>query len=201
MSTSPIDGAITTSRRELLRGLIISLVAAAVIAVGIVLPAEYAIDPLGIGRALGLTALRGAPAQPPSGPAPAASPAAGPSVSPGATLTARQVPAYRSDTREIVLAPGKGIEIKTRLEKGAALIFTWKTRDGAKVLHEFHGEPLGAKNDTFESFIKDNEVAESRGYLIAPFIGTHGWYWKNRTSSAVTIELQMSGFYVDVFKP
>lgn len=200
MSTTPIDGAIAVNRRELLRGVIISLVIASALLVTAILPAEYGIDPLGIGRALGLTKLRQQPTEiVPASPG-AAPPAAGPGAS-GGTQTARQSPAYRSDTREINLAPGKGLEIKTRLDKGMTLIYSWKTRDGSKVLHDFHGEPLGAKNDTFESFVKDAEASESRAYLVAPFDGTHGWYWKNKTSKPVTIELQVSGFYLEILNP
>ena len=200
MSNTPIDGAIETSGRELARGLVISIVVAALILATAVLPAEYGIDPLGTGRALGLTALR-ATADAAPVPSAAAAPTAPEQVQPNTTLTSRQVSAYRTDTRQITLAPGKGIEIKTRLEEGAALAYTWKTRDGAKVEHDFHGERVGAKNDEFESFIKDDEASESRGYLVAPFTGTHGWYWKNRTSKPVTIELQASGFYTEVFNP
>ena len=203
MSTPPTDGAISASRSQLARGIAVSVVVAALILTTTVLPAEYGIDPLGTGRALGLTALRAANAEASASPTGASAPAApgSPAQASGSTLTARQDPAYRSDTRTIELAPGKGIEVKTRLEKGAALVYSWKTRDGAKVLQDFHGEPLGAKSDVFESFIKDAAASESRGYLIAPFTGVHGWYWKNRTSSPVTVELQVSGFYIDIFNP
>jgi hypothetical protein len=204
VSTRPTDGAISASRRQLARGLAISVAVAALILATIVLPAEYGIDPLGTGRALGLTALRGGKdaAAPAAASTTATTPTpAAPATAAGSTLAGRQEAAYRTDARTIELAPGKGIEIKTRLEKGAALVYSWRTRDGAKVLQDFHGEPLGAKPDVFESFIKDEAASESRGYLIAPFTGTHGWYWKNRTSSPVTIELQVSGFYIDIFNP
>ena len=194
MSTPPTASALAIARRQLAKGLAISLVAAAAILVSAVLPAEYGIDPLGIGRLLGLTAMRANAAELP----PATKSAAPPASS---TISGRQVPAYRSDTQLVTLAPGQGIEIKTRLEKGAALVYSWKTKNAAKVLQDFHGEPLGAKEDVFESFIKDEAASESRGYLVAPFTGTHGWYWKNRTTEPVTIELQASGFYNDLFKP
>lgn len=42
------------SSKQLLRSTLIALVAAIAILVGIVLPSEYAIDPTGIGRVLGL---------------------------------------------------------------------------------------------------------------------------------------------------
>ena len=204
MSTSPTDGAISASRRELARGIAVSVAVAALILATIVLPAEYGIDPLGTGRALGLTALRAghdaaAPASATGSKTPAMSAAPAPAA--GSMFTARQEPTYRSDKRTFELGPGKGVEIKTRLEKGAALVYSWKTRNGAKVLQDFHGEPRGAKPDVFESFIKDAAASESRGYLIAPFTGTHGWYWENSTSSPVTIELQVSGFYIEIFNP
>ena len=43
------------STRQLLRSTIIAVVAAAVILITVVLPAEYGVDPTGAGRAMGLT--------------------------------------------------------------------------------------------------------------------------------------------------
>lgn len=189
MTVSSTDG-ITAGRRELARGLAISVVLAAAILVGAVLPAEYGIDPLRIGRVLGLTALRA------GSPADSAHAASIPAGAPAA----RQVPPYRSDSREVTLAPGKGVEIKARLEKGAALVYSWKTRDGAKVLHDFHGDPVD-KRIGEQSFIKDAAASESRGYLVAPFTGLHGWYWKNTTSAPVTIDLQLGGFHAAISSP
>ncbi|HEY6815375.1 MAG TPA: hypothetical protein VI168_07550, partial [Croceibacterium sp.] len=45
------------SRKKLLIGSVAALAAAGIAVVGFVLPAEYGIDPLGIGKALGLTKL------------------------------------------------------------------------------------------------------------------------------------------------
>jgi hypothetical protein len=41
--------------RGLLRATLLAVIAAAAITVGVVLPAEYGVDPTGIGRVLGLT--------------------------------------------------------------------------------------------------------------------------------------------------
>jgi hypothetical protein len=89
---------------------------------------------------------------------------------------------------------GHGLEVKTHLAKGAALVYFWKTTKGEAVLHDFHGEPVDAEEDEFESFIEDKAASESRGVLIAPFTGLHGWYWKNTSSTPVTLVLQASGF-------
>ena len=51
-NSSPIE---LPSSKQLVRSTILALLAAAVLLVSIILPAEYSIDPTGIGRLLGLT--------------------------------------------------------------------------------------------------------------------------------------------------
>jgi hypothetical protein len=196
-------------KKQLLRGSAIAFLVAGVLLVGAVLPAEYGIDPTGIGKGLGLTALHN-----PAGATSAAAPSSGASlpttVPPGSTVSAKgeqrgisiaskQALPYRSDTMEIVLPPHKGKEVKTHLAKDATLIYTWKTAGGEPVNHDFHGEPVDAGKNEFESFILEKGVNESRGALIAPFTGVHGWYWRNNTDAPITIVLSASGFYSDIF--
>jgi hypothetical protein len=212
------SGAAAVSKKELLRGSAIAALVAGILLVTAVLPAEYGIDPTGIGKGLGLTALNNAaaansPAVAETAPVPA--PAAGlalpTTVPPGSTVSAKgeqrgtaiaskQALPYRTDTMEIVLAPQKGVEVKTHLAKGATLIYSWKTQGGEPVNHDFHGEPVDAGKDEFESFILEKGVSESRGSLIAPFTGVHGWYWKNKTNLPITVVLTSSGFYRDIYK-
>jgi hypothetical protein len=203
MLTQPLDGADTASKRELLRGMLIAAGVAGVILTVAVLPAEYGVDPTGIGKALGLKNLSGSPAPSVnnSKPATAATVAAAPAATPQAatrTIASRQSVPYRADTREVILQAGQGLEVKTLLAKGAPLIYAWKTKDGAKISHDFHGEPEHAKNDEFESYIAEKNVSESKGSVIAPFTGTHGWFWENQTKAPVTVILQASGFYTDI---
>lgn len=207
MTQAMTQGAISVPRKELFRGMLAAAAVAGVLLVTAVLPAEYGIDPTGIGRALGLTALHH--------PAPVATAAAAPAVpapsKPGSTVHAKgeertltiassQATAYRADVLEIVLPPKKGLEVKTTLAKGATLIYSWSTKGGEIVNHDFHGEPVNAGNDEFESFILEKGVKESRGSLIAPFSGIHGWYWKNLSDQPVTIVLNASGFYSDIIR-
>lgn len=202
MSNQAQNDAISTPKRELLRGTIIAAVVAAIVLTVAVLPAEYGIDPTGAGRAMGLTALRT-----PSPTATATTPAAvagstvsAPGEQRGLTISSKPAVAYRADEMEITLPAGKGLEVKTHLAKGATLIYAWKTKNAEKLNHDFHGDPMNAKENEFESFILEDQVSESRGTLIAPFTGVHGWYWKNKTAAPVTVVLKASGFYTDIFR-
>jgi hypothetical protein len=214
MMQSQSGGTAAVSKKELLRGSALAALVAGVLLVGAVLPAEYGIDPTGIGAALGLTALHNAAPSTATPTAPAAAPvnASLPTmVPPGSTVSAKgeqrgisiaskQALAYRSDTMEIVLPPHKGKEVKTHMAKDATLIYSWRTEGGEPVNHDFHGEPVDAGKNEFESFILEKGVNVSRGALIAPFTGVHGWYWKNNTDAPVTVVLTSSGFYSDIFK-
>ncbi|MES2898319.1 MAG: hypothetical protein V4723_01260 [Pseudomonadota bacterium] len=211
MSQQNSTGAISAPRKELIRGTLIAAVVAGIVLTVAVLPAEYGIDPTGAGKALGLTVLNApaatsAPAVAPAAvaatatPAPSGSTVSAPGETRTATIASKQTVPYRADTQEITLPPGKGLEVKTILAKGATLIFSWKTENGELVNHDFHGEPVNAKNDEFESFIDEKRVSQSSGSLIAPFTGVHGWYWKNTTTVPVKITLQASGFYSEIYK-
>lgn len=223
MSQTTQNGAISAPKKELLRGTTIAAIVAGIILTVAILPAEYGIDPTGMGKLLGLTSMHNAAAatvaaptqtMPETATKPAATTAATGTGSPvkkpstvaapgeerAVTIASPQTAAYRVDTMEVTLPPGKGLEVKTHLAKGATLIYSWKTKGGEILNHDFHGEPINAKGDEFESFILEDNVSESRGSLIAPFSGVHGWYWKNKGKAPVTVILNASGFYTDIFK-
>jgi hypothetical protein len=158
------------SRRQILAATIAAFAAAALILVAAVLPAEYGIDPLGTGKALGLDAL--SRAQP--------------------TAIARQAEAYKTDTREFLLGPYESVEYKYRIEKGASMIYSW--RASGTVAYDFHSEPDGAPEGYAESFDKQ-ENNGAHGTYTAPFGGIHGWYWENPSLSEVRISIATAGFY------
>ncbi len=177
------------SRRTLFAILGGSVAAAAVLLVCIVLPAEYGIDPLGTGKALGLTGLAGAPAPvaaeraaaPTTAAAPAAAPVDGAAIVPvlqkapvesrwgeAASVTGAfiaQAEPVRLDSREITLAPFEGMEIKYHMRKGAGLVYSWTA--SAPVLYDFHGQPDVAPADApktdedyFESYDHDDTAGK-----------------------------------------
>jgi hypothetical protein len=160
---------------------------AALLLVVAVLPAEYGIDPLGTGRALGLTAL----AKPEAPPLPAPPPP-GAALLPAAEGPFALYPAeYRVDSRELVLGPYEFVEFKYRLAQGASMVFSW-TASG-DVVHDFHGDPDGSP-DKPQSFDKRPRRRADASFT-APFSGIHGWFWENPGGGTVTIRLTSAGFY------
>ena len=93
-----------------------------------------------------------------------------------------------------ITIPARGDkEYKLQLAKGATLEYAWKT-DSAVLFYDFHGEPAGDTTGYFKSFKKSTDNQAS-GTLTTAFAGTHGWYWKNNTSSPVNIVLKVKGEY------
>jgi len=184
-----------------------AFVVALVILFVAVLPAEYGIDPLGTGKALGLLELASASAQPTTpkdGPATSINPVLVPSPK-GDAPTVRntfisQPARYKMDSREIKLNPGEGMEIKYNMKKGAGLVYSWVAT--APLQFEFHGEPDKKPagrggTDYYESYDIDNKAGadHSHGTFIAPSTGIHGWFWQNKSGQEITMTLVSSGFY------
>lgn len=189
---------------QLVKASAIALAAAGVILITAVLPAEYGIDPTGIGKAMGLTALSAptvepAPATEPAAP-PAANTAADSPVAPAsAPVVSKSDVPYRSDEMSLTLQPDEGAEIKASMRKGKQFVFTW-TAEGGKVNFDMHGEKPNAGDD-FTSYWKGVREAGGQGTFIAPFDGTHGWYWRNRGKNPVTVKVKVSGFHETLYKP
>jgi hypothetical protein len=192
---------------QLVRSTAIAFVTAAVLLVTVVMPADYGIDPTGIGRVLNLTqmgeikkelaaeAAADAMAQAGGGAAMPAAPAAQPvSAAPVATAApapvadAVKVP-WRDETR-VSLQPGEGIEIKLSMKEGDKALYAWAVQGGV-VNFDTHGDGLGRSI----SYEKGRGVAADEGELMAAFNGNHGWFWRNRGDAAVTLVLQTGGAY------
>ena len=171
------------SRGRILTATAIALVVAATVVVVAVLPAEFGVDPLGTGRWLGLAGLAAVEDQD------------------GTLTVARgvntaQPDAYKVDTVEIRLRPGKSVEYKYHLENGGGLVYAWKA-DG-KIIYDFHGQPDGKPAEDSKSYDKRDRGEESdraNGAFTAPFMGVHGWYFENPGDKEVVVTLTSAGFY------
>jgi len=161
------------------------LVAGAALVIA-VLPAEFGVDPTGIGRRLGLLALADVKSQVASFQQSNGSVAAT-SIVTGTDRTLRE------ETVDFKLAPHEFVEYKYRLDKGQALLYSWHAT--AAVNLEFHAEPDGAPKGYAETYEKRNGVERASGTLMAPFAGIHGWYWENPTDREVIVTLSSAGFY------
>jgi hypothetical protein len=184
------------SPRSPTRATVLALVGAAFLLVTLVLPAEYGIDPTGIGRLTGLKAMgddKVAAARAHSA-APVAAPAAAKAGDvPYDTQSAR---ALRTDSVDVTLAPNAEIEYKAILAEGDPIVFDWDA-GGAEVRFDFHGEPSAGPSGMFLTYRK-GAAAKAAGSLRAPFAGTHGWYWKNPTAQSVVIKLRVTGFHSEL---
>jgi hypothetical protein len=222
MSHTPSADLPSTAR--LMRATLMSAVVAAVILVTTVLPAEYGIDPTGIGARLGFDALHATDDTATPDAATASTPTAGTlatSTSTGdgdATLAAKAEAAFganpgqafeasafsasvgelRSDTFSVTLEPGKGAEVKAALKAGEGLVFRWTA--SADVAVDMHGEVPGAK-DTWTSYAVESAQREASGTFVASFEGTHGWYWQNRGTEPVTVDIAVTGFQPSLYRP
>ena len=163
-----------------------ALLGAGLILVMFVLPAEFAVDPLGTGARVGLLDLGVVGSQ-----VQALEQAKGTGTA-QATIVVPQEKAFNSETVEYKVRPREGMEYKYRLDKGEALLYSWTAT--APVSWEFHAEPDGAPRGYAQSYEKGQGTTAS-GTLTAPFPGIHGWYWENTTNQEITVTLRSSGFY------
>lgn len=168
----------------------IAVVVAIVLLVTIVMPAEFGIDPTRIGGLLGLDKMSQA--------ATTDSPTASVAAAPTAPVAQRDA-AYRTDSTTLTLAPGKGTEIKATMKAGEQFSFSWKA-DGGPVNFDMHGERPNAGSE-FTSYWKDRQKTAGHGSFVAPFDGTHGWFWGNKSDKPVTITLSVAGYYEKLGKP
>jgi hypothetical protein len=99
----------------------------------------------------------------------------------------------RSDIVTIDIPAGKGLEYKLLMDAFVHLEYEWNT-DGEPLYFDFHGEPKGDKTGYFESF-SITTADKMKGSLTTPFAGSHGWYWKNKTDSVITVTLSTKGDY------
>ncbi len=186
---TPIPTSIQATTPQLLKATGGALLLAAAILLTTVLPAEYGLDPTGIGQVLGLKALSAAADAAPSTPVEA---------TPATLVVKRDVP-FHSSEMSLVLQANQGAEIKALMRAGETFVFNWSS-DGGPVSFDMHGEKPNA-GDEFTSYWKDRDKTIGHGSFTAPFDGSHGWYWKNKGSEPVTVTVTVSGWFERLYMP
>lgn len=163
----------------------VALVGAA-LAVFVVLPAETGWDPTGVGEALGLTEI----ADP-----------VNVELERGQARMAQQEVLTLSDTApaiiegvqdswEYELGPFESIEFKYTIAEGEPVAFGW---EGTGELHyDMHAHPFEGGVEATESYVIGDAQAMGGTYTPA-FTGIHGWFWENRSTDRVILQLTASG--------
>jgi len=217
-SDTPLRAELPSSKR-LLRSTLLAAISALALLVAVVLPAEYGIDPTGVGRVLRMTDMgeikqqlaadaaadaAGTPvAEPPAtgttviAKVDTAQPAtkATPVDTMAASAQAAEPKVEWRDETPFTLKPGEGTEIKLKMVAGAKAQYSWVVKGGA-VNFDTHGDAL-LKSISYE---KGRGVASKEGVLEAAFTGNHGWYWRNRGQSNVQVILRTRGDYSEIKK-
>jgi hypothetical protein len=208
VSSQPSPGWQVPSGQRLAVSVGVALIVAAIVLVVAVLPAEYGIDPTGLGRAMGLTELN----------APASRTIEVRDVLGGNERVREvEIPAFnepvplpnpavhqveerpiQTRTLTLTLEEGQQTEIKTVLKASKVIVYHWET-DGGLVYTDLHGHDPAAGQEFFVRYREDQEGAtQATGSLVAPFDGEHGWYWLNIHDGPVKITLTVTGFFDDI---
>lgn len=145
-----------------------------------ILPAEYGVDPTGIGGAMGLTALS----------------QGGNELHFGdrlGTVHQAEPAAPRTDTVTIQLGGLGDKEYKLHLDANQSMLYSW-TSTGV-VTYDFHGDPDKPSRPGEFSSYEAKQGMNGAGSFQAPFAGRHGWYFQNVGNEPVTITLHTWGYY------
>ncbi|WP_114326780.1 hypothetical protein [Candidatus Colwellia aromaticivorans] len=169
---------IALTKATLFKYTLFSIIFAVITLVTIILPAEYNIDPTGVGHALGLTVFNSVEAK-------------------KAPITSSQKKAEKNkgvaETIDIMVPAHSGVEYKFTMLQHKKLSYLWLT-NGTALYFDLHGEPEGDTTGYFESYAIAT-VNRMEGSFTTPFPGVHGWYWKNTSDTPVTVQLTVKGDY------
>jgi hypothetical protein len=78
------------------------------------------------------------------------------------------------------------------MRKDARVTYQW-TSSGLSTW--MHGDPVNAPKGFYHGYGKDRQITSGDGVLQAAFDGKHGWFWRNRGSQTITIQLDTNGEY------
>jgi len=209
------------STAKLVRSTIIAAIVALVLLVTVVMPAEYALDPTGAGRLLGLTEmgeikeqLAEEAAADEAAQMVAVNSSAGqkaPKVSEPVVAGAVEEPAPASEAEVAPAEPAPEPEfaqpqwqdeVHVVLTPGEGTEFKLTMEEGAVARFSWVSEGGPINFDTHGdgggqsiSYEKGRGVPEDEGELEAAFTGNHGWFFRNRNDNDITLVLRTGGDY------
>ncbi len=193
----------------MLKVTITTIIGALILLVLIVLPAEYSIDLTGFGKITGLNKLSGEPTEtieitdiiggnevireveiPMFGE---------PTPLPNPSVFQDQAEEALSMSMIIELGAFEQTEIKTVLDEGKVIVYSWEVEGDINVYFDFHGHEESFGPDFYVRYKERQEgLSKSSGSLTAPFYGEHGWLFLNINEQPVSITLNVTGYYNDI---
>ncbi|ATR78203.1 transmembrane anchor protein [Moraxella osloensis] len=203
-SDTPLQAELPSSQK-LIKSTILAAISAVVLLFTVVLPAEYGIDPTGVGKLLRLTEMGQVKQQLADEAAADAAGLVATETSDIDNMTEQTINTTPTDTTvadgqwrdeiPFTLTPGEGIEIKMKMSEGDKANYSWVVT-GGEVNFDTHGDALGKAI----SYEKGRGVASDESVLEAAFTGNHGWFWRNRGDSDVQVVLRTRGDYSTIKK-
>ena len=209
------------SSAQLIRSTIIAAIVALVLLVTVVMPSEYALDPTGAGRLLGLTEMGeikiqlveeaaadetaqmvavqpsineavSEPAEPVFEAAKAVEVEVEPEVAPKVEQPAPTLAAESEWQDEVRVVLTPGEGTEFKLTMQEGAVARFAwVSEGGPVNFDTHGDG-GGQSISYE---KGRDILEDDGELKAAFNGNHGWFFRNRNDNDITLVLRTDGDY------
>ena len=206
------------SSKQLIKSTFLALVVALVLLITCILPAEYGVDPTGIGRSLGLTQmgeikeqLAEEAAQDEASQSQAStelvveprvqdeqssSSASIASVNTKQEAEIAATESVPSESYQVTLKPDEAAEVKLAMSKSSQVNYIWSVNQG-HVNYDTHADNAKVK---YHNYNKGKAVKKDEGVMTAAFDGKHGWFWRNRSNQTVTVTLEVSGDYSELVR-
>ena len=102
------------------------------------------------------------------------------------------------DVLEFIIEPDDAIEIKLEMIEGSFAKYNWETKNGG-LNYNLHGDGYKGSQKSI-TYKKGRMTSSDSGEIISEFDGYHGWFWRNRNSTAVTVTLETIGNYIQIKK-
>ena len=180
---------------KLMQSTILAAIVALTLLITVVMPSEYGIDPTGVGRLLGLKQMGEIKTQL-AEEADADNQAS--AVQQGQLAAPVNEPSAGSQRHQmlITLKPNEAAEVKLEMRKDARVTYQWTSSGPVNV--DAHGDPVNAPKGFYHGYGKARQITSGDGVLQAAFEGKHGWFWRNRGSETITIQLDTTGDYLNI---
>lgn len=188
------------SKGKLIRSTVIAACAAAALLVTVILPAEYGVDPTGMGKVLGLKnmgEIKQQLAQDAEAEETFGAQNASTNIESNPTIQAAPItppPSLWTDETSVTLKPGAAAEVKLIMTKGGTANYEW-TVDKGHLNSDLHTDDV--KGEAY-SYKQGRAETLNTGDFTAVSDGAHGWYWRNRSPENVTVTLKVNGDYSEL---